>query len=1223
MSNKKRHKPRKKKSTAKYSLFRRELFQNPKQLSNKLYSLKYECSYGMREHFIDKIHNGNAPGYSYIFANLVSDSLHDINKRKNVILFNPNCRFRNEMEWAYLIIKKFEKKIQTFIALKEKYEKSLVLGNITEAQSAISEINESVSFSVWGCEQELLLGEIDGGFVGNKKLLSKTAEKTNNYLMLLLIDFYSYKAEIDSSHSNFNHHLNNFIEKSHDDFLTNYLNFKLKSFYDFEGFAKLEGLHKVICIESLMSIIDLYETYIKICMIIVSSQKSVDNFSVSNILNQTANLASGINDYRINKIQLLSGNIKSLPSKSCGKIEAGLYIALDYYTLGNYEACINEIKDNFHQVCNIFESIELISKCLVHLNKNIEDYFDENYGFLIKNLLQPIYNILICEDKEKSLKIVMNTIKTMGNSLFRDCLSWFCLRHVADYNADKLYFKRMAFLNSRIKNPLSLFCYSERKEQLQYLEKIESIGLCTKTCELFKSYLNNSFDKKLLSEMPKLRKDFYQAKSISDYDLTTGLERLEYLIEGSLSLTKLDHSKDNKLLFFYYERVASCLYELYLRSEKIEKALSLFIDSYLMNNSLVLRMNKNKLKEQIDKSRTNFESNIQVVVFDYLFDSSNHSQTYISLANYLDFNNLSLPSDLISFSGNVPDHVKEINFILHKIYTKEIMKRFVRLNPNDRSKERIYVLEYLIKNKNEKTYIDEINEIIKEDNIKEKIKLVDEKKIFVDTKSILSEFDEVFSEKFIRYKKLKGLDLDFYDLEKHHSKINVISEKISEELNDDRGKKQRYIAFKELFLDYLNEFLYNPKYGLDKFLSSRIRHGILENNLSKSFKDYNLLSFKFKKDDIDYNINEYWDMLIQQFPYYENQIHYLELKLVLSNFSKKIIDKIIEAYNWVRINDEKHPTGMFDYKVLYSDTYLTSIYGLLQKNNNFTSFFNELEKLVWAQTETIVESIRDRIDSELYDYFLNSLNELKTNVTSLKIHDTVSKEIISKIKLCKTMLKTDLQTTIKWFYVRKSEEYQDFYFDELVRTCLEINSKVNNTYESLDINFHVERNIYLTGDSFYYLYDTVNILYTNAIQHSGIKNYNQLNISIHAKSMGYSDFMEYLDTDLSEYSQLWADKIGEDKSPTLCLKISNDLGNDLNPLVIQKKVENAIQMFNKYDESKEYVSKEGGTGLIKINTILKFNIPTPAYLHVYYIKNNRFNAEVFINLKNILATKEN
>ncbi|MBU2481640.1 MAG: hypothetical protein KJ760_11170, partial [Proteobacteria bacterium] len=63
MSNKKRHKPRKKKSTAKYSLFRRELFQNPKQLSNKLYSLKYECSYGMREHFIDKIHNGNAPGY--------------------------------------------------------------------------------------------------------------------------------------------------------------------------------------------------------------------------------------------------------------------------------------------------------------------------------------------------------------------------------------------------------------------------------------------------------------------------------------------------------------------------------------------------------------------------------------------------------------------------------------------------------------------------------------------------------------------------------------------------------------------------------------------------------------------------------------------------------------------------------------------------------------------------------------------------------------------------------------------------------------------------------------------------------------------------------------------------------------------------------------------------------------------------------------------------------
>lgn len=54
------------------------------------------------------------------------------------------------------------------------------------------------------------------------------------------------------------------------------------------------------------------------------------------------------------------------------------------------------------------------------------------------------------------------------------------------------------------------------------------------------------------------------------------------------------------------------------------------------------------------------------------------------------------------------------------------------------------------------------------------------------------------------------------------------------------------VILKGIITTITEEFLFNEKYGLNTFLSSRIRHGYCKNQLTTIFQEYNLLSKKKK-----------------------------------------------------------------------------------------------------------------------------------------------------------------------------------------------------------------------------------------------------------------------------------------------------------------------------------------------------------------------------------------
>jgi len=61
--------------------------------------------------------------------------------------------------------------------------------------------------------------------------------------------------------------------------------------------------------------------------------------------------------------------------------------------------------------------------------------------------------------------------------------------------------------------------------------------------------------------------------------------------------------------------------------------------------------------------------------------------------------------------------------------------------------------------------------------------------------------------------------------------------------------------FEQLFMIIRDQFLFNPKYGLDIYLSTRIRHGTLVNRLRNHFEDNHLVT---NKSNERYLPNVYW-----------------------------------------------------------------------------------------------------------------------------------------------------------------------------------------------------------------------------------------------------------------------------------------------------------------------------------------------------------------------------
>ncbi|MFP8644514.1 hypothetical protein ACLHWY_23490 [Priestia aryabhattai] len=1165
-----------------------------------------------RSHLLSKIFKKALPGYSCIFSGAKVDSIGQIHLTK-FLPYHQDSSIIKDIEWQQLILSFYKEDINDFLNLKESYTYYLFTGDYDKAVEIISSIND-ITHSFWTIEQELLCSELHGGLEGNRTKLSEIARKTNKFLVALISDFYSSKVGLMSSYTSFMHKLNNFITQLSEEFGNQILTDYLKFLYTEEiTLFKEANLKNILSFTSTLPIIDMYENLIKTITIIFSSNEFDLNLKskIKDIL-----LELDIDDQRIfNLIASIDGvSHKQNLFKEKNSVVKDI---IELYTTGNYKSAIElvEIYDKNYGIN--FTLIDLLSKMCIYLDIPIEEISLKS-NLIRDNILKPVFHIYSCNEKEKNLNSLINTSKIFGDLSIRYEVETFYLNHMYSSQYNVLSFKEnFDRIYSEIISPKHLLLPQLANKREVSKSELIVMGY-NQTIDVFENVIKPLKFKESNDDIPVFRENFYYAKGVSKENPPSAIEKFERILES------IDERNSNTFKY-KYEKVAVELFKLYLKESKFSKAVDLLVDSYFIDPSIILRMNSTellkKLKEQNMKSNS-----LKAVILVYLVDPKNHIENYMALVTYIESIKLTLPSELMTLKEVSSTERNLIYFILEHIYTKDVMKYFVFLDPKLRNIERVKVLKFLIEQKHgdtkgQETEIDEINKF---ESIQKRIKAVDEKKIFVDTAAILRENDQIYRERFKQYLIMNGLDtnLTFYDIKDFNSTLTRFSDDVKNEFKTNPEKVYRYLLFKEMVTDYLNELTTNQKYGLEKFLSSRIRHGVLENTLTKNLKYHHLLSLKQDKVGKNLVLNKYREQELNGVACPENTENVNLIKNYLNEFSNTVVNKFEEIKDWIRLKDKKYPDGMFNFSKFNHDSSILLLYGEFNQITNYTVFYSALADYFWQETEYHLNIIRERFLEDVNSFVINSLNKLESKLLYLKDKDSSLENTIGylcrDINLAKANIKHDLFEISNWFIVRRSNEFHDFTFGDLIETGLEIVKKSNKANTIFNNNEKIEEDTLIKGEHFNYLIDIFTMLYSNAIKHSGFENLGDLNIYTNIKRLTFPEVEEALkgqqiqgswNEEVESFSDLFNTPTHFNIKITVCNTLDKQKDIDEITKIIQKKF--SVILDKKLSE--EMILGEGGTGISKVYYILEHNLKVP-FIQSYYVEDHKMFAEFILNI---------
>ncbi|WP_264531545.1 hypothetical protein [Flavobacterium sp. N502540] len=1149
----------------KYKDFKINLY-NPRIKKTDLFNhLKIAYSFDEQQYIIERIPKTFE---TLIYGKSLLNKTEDFGKNRKTY-YDSN---EKEFNWLIFQFKRYSKEINLFLALKVKFELNFLLGLYNQSSENLKAIKD-ISLSYWGLENKFLQIQYEKGLEFNFKLLNSCKnQKVNDPAFFLLIHFFSYKVEEDVSYFSYDNVLENSIVRGMSDDYKEYFKYRLNIVkYDFND------IESVIWASKNLSVIDKYMTYRDIVFYMSLDMK---DYSKKGFIKKNSNdLLNYINDPLIQKSNNFEGDFSIKEEEN--NLESELKI-IDDFTRGDYLSVIEGAKKMItKKAC--FSCIELFAKSHLHLKIPIENIFPNNCVF--NSITEFVYNYLSRNEKSNESLIDLLTISNTISSfeISKEIVSFIQRNfNFSDFRYDNLSLKR-AYISSESFNPIHFLLFSDENIQKEYLKSFSKFN--SLTVNFFSDIINkyDTIDEKYTDIIPRYRLTFYKAKYLYDSNKYEGC-KLE-LLKIIPQIEELNYIK---------ESCVTMLFDCYYNLELFNDAIDLYVDSFILNSALVTKIDSKKLSDKIIKNRWKYIShnNINFPIFIYLAHDETHPK-YIAYDLYLRTLNLNHPSLLIDESSNA--NKKQI-FFLKNVANQKIISRKVMIFKNSNSvlNERISICQILarVDNSRIEEYNKEISEITKRLTVQQRIKEIDQSKIYVDEYGILeSELIEI-KKGFNRFKSISEL-LKQNKIDPTGIGYDALYDLLKGKIDTDTYKKSlrktdlHFELFVQLFLEIRDKFLFSNQYGLDYYLSQRIRHGTIIGQIRKPFNAFNLVTTKSSEDG-NYLQNDYWNNIQLEI----GVIDRIKFDQRMNNFSAsidKIINDLKDQFVQIRTEDIKtKQTGWFDYMYipLWNSEWLYSLFiKEIQFFTDFTEFVESIFEILWEITDRNLLVVREKINSKIKEELIGELDSLEIDLKAIVL-STSSSAIFKAIADCRTNVQADVDYVIRWFNKSKNDEI-DFLIEDALNTSLTIVNNINSP-SVLGITQKITDQSLIKGIYFPHFVDLIKIFLTNISDYYKTNNALERSASVNLKR----------------------------KDDILHIEFKNKLSDNEDPeelLIKLDKIKLDLEETN-YNG----IRSEGNTGFSKANNILKNVFRNQDNGLSFNLNNGTFNIGCKISLKNLL-----
>jgi len=1023
-------------------------------------------------------------------------------------------------ELAYFVqdILTYSREVSQFLELEEVYSNLIFQESWEDADKILSKIKNEICVSYWVIENRISIQEKLNGTEGNWKYLKEINQKSSVPYSLLFQSLFSRKAESDNTVFQYKKDIENTI-KNLGSVEMQYVLFKAGYFLtdDYKDFSYI--LH----IEGLSSIID---KYLFLIDFIIEIQ--VDKENIPLILNVISDIQnSGISDSRLDRIK------ENLNPDVEQKFELDYINVIDEYTSGNYKVFISYCQAQAKLESQL--SVELLNLYVKSLIEIGSDYVRIDIGDLWNDLMRDLFNIydkneLYHDSRENILKFYLFF---PNDKRVKQLLSIVSLITGMKYKGHPLNTYYYNFSEYTILNDCFHINMSNKKFE-------NSLSI-----QVRKAILDNDFSN-IQSKIPETKFLIYQSRSNLINNESLDILQLELCL------------KNENLSNISKEEIFKLIYDSHIKSEKHFEAIKLYVEIYFQNKFLVERVKGPDLLKKIISD--NYEiSNISIVFPIYFhLENAEYYYQYVALDLYLNSIKVDRPSE-ISFTINL---TKFEVFLLEEVCHIEVLNNFYLIFSTDNEviEERINILKLLSRNdlESQEKYLEEIASLSQKIKIKEYLESSIDGKINLNFTRIKEDKVYNLENSYNRFVKLNEYTR-FNEL-----KLLDATEKVTSFLTEMKSDSSKltdasFLSFKALFLEVVDHFLFSKEHGLDGDLSTRIRHGVLENQIRSVFMEKSLIANKNseeKYNDVD-KINNY----LKEKNYDEKTI--IKVQQVFKAFSKSIDDQIQTIVkNLIQIqsnNNRKKPQALFNYN--FAEEYLYVMFRATSVEvNNYDDFLNTCFEAIKAHTETLLQKISSffRLDvthkfDQLLDQLVDELNLI------LPENDEFLSKIIQEINQTSTIIQREVYSIADWFKLSNNLDKTVLDFETIVKIAVE---SINLYSKKIDPKVHIKTNI-LFQHSLYYV-DLLKIMLENAIKHSGVSN-EELEVDIIVES-------EELEREGVSISNVK-------------ITIENNLKLGIKGL---KDKLSKVRMGWKSDL--DSVNREGGSGFQKVKRILQYDL---------------------------------
>ena len=917
--------------------------------------------------------------------------------------------------------------INRYIELKEKLDTATAIKQYDEAYAILKQIEEEISVSMTGTYYRLKLTRLDKGINASSQLYNKLCKENDalTYISQMALKSASidmpFEAEIELAYKNL---------KAPEDVRGLFVAFSFP-------YMAIEG-SRWMRLLSLTSIIDLYEGFF-----LQLNKLEPEKLQDEHLKGLIEILASEIHDEKLGRLNALL-HYGENSNEGCQNEDSKEII--EHYYKGEYDTVIQMGGEYLKKNPLNSTILDLYNRSCIKLDWVEIDLFpDESLASRFAGL-----SLMGAVNEEYS---------EMSRSQLRNlCMAWYtipCMRHLYNLFVDiettrtgSMYHRFWAY--SPVAEVRDACFYETSEEAADYLK-----------ASGYKDETSTQIDIVEQRIEDKYNQTFRLLKGIEISDVEPLREAVE---NGEMAPVLTD-------------AVVSQLFDRLTAEARYDEAISMYVAYKLRYPHAKIYLDRERIGNELtDETDKNIRNQLELAAF-YTMISGDTYKRYLAYKRYLKEQRVKKASDI---AGGEDDMYL---YFIGKVADRSVLMLHVRAfdTDDDVNTERIELCKKAFALSDDKAYADEITSLIKEQEIKTLAQQVNDSKIHVDVQPLIS--SELDTEKlmFDTYKEVDD-NIEVFEQKNIEWLLNYIQEQRQGTMRfykyEPSAVKYKMLMFRQMVLNIRDKFLFDPRFGLDKYLSARIRHGTLITQLRNHFLTYGLVTNK--KEGGEYVRETVWTQQRGAYlPYYvKDQVNARLLQFTEWLDEQLRIIKEEKIQIWTERNDDKKE-GLFD----YSEELMAPYIDMLGESSyeSFDAFVHTTITLLWQWTNAILKQVREYFMA-YQESVLTEMDKLQNDILPMISQSTqLSNSFRDAITTCRTEFQADINIVLSWFKPERSK-VRFFAVRQAVDTSLSVINRINQNALSFS-NIAIDDNTNYKGDYFNAVHDIFHDMMNNILRY--------------------------------------------------------------------------------------------------------------------------------------------